>query len=165
MKITRIILGELQTNCYILTINDKCIIIDPAAEYDKIQKELRNKKVVGIIITHSHFDHIGALNKFDKNLIFDKNNLEEKEYSIDKFNFEIIYTPGHKEDCISIYFKKENIMFTGDFIFKGAIGRTDLPGGDYNEMLNSLKKIKKYNKDIKVYPGHGEYTYLYNEID
>ena len=56
-------------------------------------------------------------------------------------------------------------MFTGDFIFKSAIGRTDLPGGNYKEMLNSLRKIKKYNKNIKVYPGHGDFTYLYNEFD
>ena len=85
--------------------------------------------------------------------------------NIDDFNCEIIYTPGHKEDSISIYFKEQNIMFTGDFIFKSAIGRTDLPGGDYNEMLKSLTKLKKYDKNIKIYPGHGDITYLRNEID
>lgn len=165
MKIERVIVGDLETNCYILSINDECLIIDPGDEYTKIKKIIGNKKIVGVIVTHYHFDHIGALNNFDKNLILDINNLEDKEHNICNFNFEIIYTPGHKEDAISIYFKKENVMFTGDFIFKSAIGRTDLPGGNYKEMLNSLEKIKKYSKNIKIYPGHGDVTYLCDEID
>ena len=120
---------------------------------------------MGVIITHYHFDHIGALNYFDKSLILDKSNLEEKQYNICNFNFEVIYTPGHKEDSISIYFIKEKIMFTGDFIFKGTIGRMDLEGGNPLEMKNSLEKIKKYDKNIKIYPGHGYETLLKNEID
>lgn len=164
MKIEKVVVGSLETNCYILSINNKCLVIDPGDEYNKIKEIISNKKVVGVIVTHYHFDHIGALDRFDKNLILDKNNLEEREYNIDDFNFKIIYTPGHKEDLISIYFKKENIMFAGDFIFKSAIGRTDLPGGDYKEMLSSLNKIKKYDKNIKIYPGHGDITYLGDEI-
>lgn len=165
MKIDRLIVGPLKTNCYILSIKNKCMIIDPGDEYNKIKKVIGNKKIVGIIVTHYHFDHIGALNYFDKNLILDINNLEEKEYYIEDFNFQIIYTPGHKEDLITIYFKKENLMFTGDFIFKGAIGRTDLEGGNPLKMKDSLNKMKKYNKNIVVYPGHGDITKLGNELD
>lgn len=165
MKIDRVIVGELETNCYILSIKDKCIVIDPGDEYNKIKKCIGNKEVIGVIITHYHFDHIGALNNFDKNLIYDINNLEEKENKIGNFNFEVIYTPGHKEDSITIYFRKEKVMFTGDFIFKDGIGRIDLPGGNYKDMLNSLEKIKRYDKDIIIYPGHGDKTILYNEID
>ena len=165
MKIDRVIVGELETNCYILSIEDKCIIIDPGDEYDKIKKFIGNKEIIGVIITHYHFDHIGALNNFDKNLIYNINNLTEEENKIGDFNFEVIYTPGHKEDSITIYFKKEKVMFTGDFIFKDGIGRIDLPGGNYKDMLNSLEKIKKYDKDIIVYTGHGDKTILYNEID
>lgn len=165
MKIDRVIVGELETNCYILSIKNKCIVIDPGDEYDKIKKCIGNKEVIAVIITHYHFDHIGALNNFNKNLIYDINNLEEKENKIGNFNFEVIYTPGHKEDSITIYFKEEKVMFTGDFIFKDGIGRIDLPGGNYKDMLNSLEKIKKYDKDIIVYPGHGDKTILYNEID
>ena len=55
-------------------------------------------------------------------------------------------------------------MFTGDFIFKGTIGRMDLPGGSEKDMMKSLEKIKNYDKNIKIYPGHGEYTYLSNII-
>lgn len=165
MKIDRVIVRDLETNCYILSIDNKCLVIDPGDEYNKINEVISDKKVVGVIITHYHFDHIGSLNYFDKKLILDKKNLDEKDYNIDGFKFEIIYTPGHKEDSITIYFKEYKIMFTGDFIFKGTIGRTDLPGGNYKDMLISLNKMKKYNKDIIIYPGHGEKTYLGDEID
>lgn len=160
MKINKVIVGPLKTNCYILSLDDKCLVIDPGDEYEKIKKEIGEKQVVGVIVTHHHFDHIGALNYFNKDLIFDKSNLEEKKYNISGFNFEVIYTPGHKEDSITIFFEKENIMFTGDFIFKDSIGRIDLPGGNYLDMINSLSKIKKYDKTIKIYPGHGEDTDL-----
>lgn len=164
MKINKVVVGPLKTNCYVLEENNKCLVIDPGDEYNKIKKVIDDKVVVGVIITHYHFDHIGALNYFDKSLILDKNNLEEKEYNIDNFKFEVIYTPGHKEDSITIYFKDSKVMFTGDFIFKNGIGRIDLPGGNYSDMINSLNKMKKYDKDIMVYPGHGDKTYLREEI-
>lgn len=164
MEITKVVVGNLDTNCYILSKNNKCIVIDPGDDYDKIEKAIGSKEVIAVIITHYHFDHVGALKYFSKDLVFDRNNLEEKERNISDFCFEIIYTPGHKEDAITIYFKEENVMFTGDFIFKGAIGRIDLPGGSYNDMLKSLEKISKYNKNIEIYPGHGDKTYLINEL-
>lgn len=163
MEINKVIVGPLETNCYILVKDNKCLVIDPGDEYNKIKEVIGNKCIVGVIITHYHFDHIGALNYFDESLVLDKNNLEEKEYNINNFNFEVIYTPGHRDDCITIYFQKEKVMFTGDFIFKNGIGRTDLEGGNTFDMMNSLKKISKYSKDIKVYPGHGESTYLFEE--
>ena len=164
MKIDKVVVGPLETNCYIITLNNKCLVIDPGDEYDKIKKVIGNKEVIGVIITHYHFDHIGALNYFDKSLVLDKSNLDEKEYNIDKFKFNVIYNPGHKEDAITIYFKEEKIMFTGDFIFKDAIGRTDLDGGNYFDMLDSLEKIKKYDKDIVIYPGHGNISKLGIEL-
>lgn len=164
MKIDRVVVGNLETNCYILSINDKCLVIDPGDEYNKIKEVIGNKNILGVIITHYHFDHVGVLDYFDKNLILDKSNLEERQYKISDFNFEVIYTPGHSIDSITIYFKKEKIMFTGDFIFKNAIGRTDLPSGNILDMLNSLNKIKEYDKDIIIYPGHGTTTILKDEI-
>lgn len=165
MKINRIVVGNLETNCYVLEKNGKCLVIDPGDEYNKIKDVINSNEVIGVIITHYHFDHIGALKCFNKNKIFDKHNLLEKEYHIEDYIFEVIYTPGHKEDSITIYFEQENIMFTGDFLFKGTIGRTDLPGGNYSDMLNSLEKISKYNKNILIYPGHGDFTYLKDEFD
>ena len=164
MEINKVIVGDLETNCYILIKDNKCLVIDPGDEYNKIKEVIGSNEVVGVIITHHHFDHIGALDKFNKDLILDKNNLEEKDYNIDNFKLEAIYTPGHKEDCITIYFKEENIMFTGDFLFKDAIGRIDLPGGNHRDMFNSLNKIKEYDKNIKIYPGHGDSTYLKDEL-
>lgn len=158
MRIDRVVVGPLQTNCYILSMGNDCVVIDPGDEYDKIKRVINNKNVLGCIITHYHFDHIGAIKYFDN--IYDINNLEEGINNIGPFIFEVIYTKGHKEDCISIYFKKQNIMFVGDFIFKDSIGRTDLEGGNFNLMLNSIKKIKKYSDNIILYPGHGKETNL-----
>lgn len=160
MKIDRLVLGSLLNNCYILSLEDECIVIDPSCDYEKIKEKINNKILKGVLVTHNHFDHIGALNNFPSNLIYDKNNLDEKEIKLGKFKFEVIYTPGHKEDSITFYFKKEKVMFTGDFIFKDTIGRIDLPGGSIFDMIKSLEKMKEYDDDIKIYPGHGEYTYL-----
>lgn len=165
MQINKVIVGPLETNCYILSIDNKCLVIDPGDEIDKIKEVIGNKEVIGVIITHYHFDHIGALKYFNKDLVLNKSNLEEKEYDIEGFKFEVIFTPGHKEDCITIYFKENKVMFTGDFIFKNDIGRTDLEGGDMSLMLESLDKMKKYDKDIIIYPGHGDKTNLGVELN
>ena len=85
--------------------------------------------------------------------------------SIGPFNFNVIKTPGHKEDAISFYFKKEKMLFSGDFLFYETVGRCDLPGGSIEDMQRSIDKIKKYPHDIKVYPGHGISTTLEHEIE
>lgn len=162
MTIDRLVLGSLQTNCYVLTLNNSCIVIDPADNYTKIKEIIKDKKVLGALITHHHFDHVGAIKYFDN--IYDINNLKEGINKIDEFIFEIIYTPGHTKDSISIYFKEENIMFTGDFLFKNGIGRTDL-GGNIIDMKNSLKRVSKYNKNIVIYPGHGDKSILGIELN
>lgn len=168
MKIDIVKVGSLECNCYILDIDGYVLVIDPGDDYDKIIDVIGDRLVVGAIITHYHFDHIGALDKLVSKYgvtIYDKSNMNEGENKIDKFNFEVIYTPGHKEDAITIYFRKDKLMFCGDFIFRDSIGRCDLPGGNMNEMRNSIKKIKKYDKDITIYPGHGDKTTLLYEIN
>ena len=168
MNIEKVIVGELNTNCYILSINNKVLVIDPGDEFKKIDKIINNRKVLGIIITHYHFDHIGALKEIKEKYnvkIYDRYNLHEGINNIDDFIFEVIYTPGHKDDEITIYFRKEKIMFCGDFIFKNSIGRCDLSGGNILDMMDSINKIKKYDKDIIIYPGHGEKTTLGYEIN
>lgn len=161
MKIINLKLGSLETNCYILIQDNECIIIDPAAEFLRINLETKNLEIKAILITHYHHDHVGALNKFSNYPIFDFKNKEGK-YSIGKFNFEIIETKGHKDDCVSFLFEKT--MFTGDFLFKGTIGRTDFFDSNHLDMLKSLEKIKKYDKDIKIYPGHGDESTLEYEF-
>ena len=134
MEVKKIVTGYLDENCYL-----------------------------GVLITHSHFDHIGALRNFltKRSIkIFKRSNLEEKEYEIGNFKFTCIHTPGHSKDSVTFYFKEDKCMFIGDFIFKESIGRTDLPGGSESEMSDSIKKILEYDDDITLYPGHDEITTL-----
>lgn len=165
MQIEIVKTGYLEENCYILSKNNNVLVIDPGDDFYKIKNKINNKNVLAILITHYHFDHIGALDEMIKEYnpkIIDyksENNIE-----IDNFKFEIIDTKGHKDDAVSYYFKDENIMFVGDFVFKECIGRCDLPGGNIIEMKKSLNKIKKYDKNIILYPGHGPSTTLENEL-
>ena len=167
MNIERIIVGDLQTNCYIIEKDNKVLVIDPGDEFLKIKKQINNREVLGVIITHYHYDHIGALdliiNEY-KVKVYDNNNLDEGINKIGPFTFEMLKTPGHKEDLISIYFKEEKVMFVGDFIFKGTIGRTDLEGSNPDDMQKSIMKIKKYPLDTIIYPGHGVKTTLEYEV-
>ena len=163
MNIEIVVVGILNTNCYILSKNNHVLIIDPGDEYEKISKTINGRTIDGIIVTHNHFDHIGCLDKYDKNLIHDYNNLKEGINKIGEFEFEIIYTPGHKEDSISIYFDEIKSLFSGDFIFYESIGRTDLGGGDNHLMKESIKKIKRFNDEVVIYPGHGGKTTFKHE--
>lgn len=158
MKITQIPVGPLQANCYVLEKDNQIIIIDPGDEFEKISNIIQNKNIVKILITHYHPDHIGVLDQFDPTLIL--KDPQEKQYTFNPFTFEVIFTKGHTEDSVTYFFRQDNAMFTGDFLFKGTIGRTDLPGGDVQKMKKSINKIKKYSDDIKIYPGHGATTSL-----
>lgn len=168
MKVKRVVVGDLKTNCYIINNCGHVLVIDPGSDSKRIMKEIGNNLVDGVIITHHHFDHIGALDDILSKYkcgMYDKNNLDEGNNKIGEFNFQIIYTPGHKEDLITVYFKEIKTMFVGDFIFKDDIGRCDLPGGNISDMVKSIDKIKKYPKDVLIYPGHGENTTLGYEIN
>lgn len=156
MTIKTLILGDLDTNCYILEKDGKQLIIDPSANFEFIKQHLTN--LVGILITHYHFDHIGALEDVKNNYnvpIFNFETLGINE--VEGFEFETIEVKGHHETCVM--FKFNNDMFVGDFIFENGIGRTDLETGDYNQMLLSLEKMKQY-KNVTIYSGHGNSFYL-----
>ena len=162
MKIDIVRVGYLSENCYIVSNGDTCLVIDPGDESEKIIESIGNKKVLGILITHHHFDHVGALddikNKYNAP-VYDINNLKEGIKQIENFTFKVIYNPGHTDDSISFYFEEDNIMFVGDFVFRESIGRCDL-GGSIPLMKQSINKLKEYSKDITLYPGHGEATTL-----
>ena len=163
METEKIVTGLLDENCYVLKKNGTCLVVDPGDDYHKIKDVVGDDKVLAVLLTHSHFDHIGALRNFLTKRsvkIFKKSNVEEKEYQIGDFSFQVIYTPGHSKDSISFYFKEEKLMFVGDFVFKESIGRCDLPGGSEEEMQESLSKIKGYPVDVTLYPGHGDATTL-----
>lgn len=159
MEINCVKVGYLETNCYILNKNNSTIVIDPGDDYELITPYIKNLKA--ILITHSHPDHIGALDDFKKNYdvpIYDFYNLKEGVNKIDEFEFYVLKTPGHREDSLTYIFDK--VMFTGDFVFKGSIGRTDLETGNMIEMIASIKKIKEYDDSYIIYPGHGDKTTL-----
>lgn len=168
MNIEILKVGELETNCYLIHKDGKCLIIDPGADENFIVSRIRkqNLEVKAILITHNHEDHNGCAKKLSSMYavdIYDYNNLFEQEHFIDPFNFYVIYTKGHTDDSISYFFYDYNVMFTGDFLFKESIGRTDFINSSYEDMLESLNKIKLYADDIKIYPGHGDETTFRHE--
>lgn len=167
MEIKTVVTGSLDENCYVLIKNNTCLVVDPGDDYNKIKEVVADNKVLGVLITHSHFDHVGALRNFLTKRsvkIFKRSNLEEKEYNLGDFTFNCLYTPGHSKDSVTFYFEKDYAMFIGDFIFKDSIGRTDLPGGSPDEMQQSIGLIKKYDSEIVLYPGHGDKTTLKEEF-
>lgn len=163
MQVSYIKVGYLKCNCYLLEKDNKCLLIDPGDDFDKIKEFISGKNIVGILLTHSHFDHVASVDDLVEEYgyrINDLNNLVEGENKIDDFSFEVIKTFGHTMDSITYYFREEKMMFTGDFLFRGTIGRCDLVESNYDYMLDSIEKIKNYDDDIVIYPGHGIKTKL-----
>ncbi|MDD4089456.1 MAG: MBL fold metallo-hydrolase [Tissierellia bacterium] len=181
--------GIYGANCYIAGSEKtkEAAIIDPGADFNKIDKKLNELGLIPkiIILTHYHGDHIGAVKEFtDKynlktyihkedaeslnnsnmNLtktmfgkgVSIKADVELKDgdqIDLGELKFQIIHTPGHTKGGICI--KVGNIMMTGDTLFNSSIGRTDLPGGSFEEIITSIKeKIFKYDDDTAIYPGH-----------
>ena len=166
LNITSCVVGDLGCNCYLISKGNYALLVDPGDDFDKIVELIGDKNLVGILITHGHFDHVGALDEVVSKYnvpVYRYSNLDEGEVKIDKFKLEVIYTPGHLMDCVTYYFREDAIMFTGDFLFYDTIGRCDLVGSDYNEMKISINKIKNYADDIVIYPGHGKSTSLWRE--
>ncbi|GAB4218898.1 MAG: MBL fold metallo-hydrolase [Candidatus Microgenomates bacterium] len=200
MKIIRYSLGELQANCYFLIENNNLLIIDPADETSFILEEIQRQrlKLVGMLATHGHFDHIMAAGEIQKSfnvplfinkkdqflvdrleetakhflscqpIIFKPRNIEyfdpnKKTFRIPSFTLHIIFSPGHTPGSVCFYFEKEKIIFTGDTLFKSAIGRYDFSYSKEQDLKNSLKKILNLPDEAIVYPGHGEETVIKNE--
>ena len=166
MKIDKIKVGELKTNCYLIDKDNESLIIDPGDDYDKIKEFIKDKNLIGILLTHNHFDHTGCINNLIKDYsisLYDNNSLNEGINHISTFTLEVIKTYGHTMDSLTFYFEDDKVMFTGDFLFYDTIGRCDLEGSNIEEMKKSINKIKKYDDDITIYPGHGKYTTLGRE--
>lgn len=165
MQIDKIVTGILEENCYVLHQNHTCLLIDPGSDFKKIKEKIGNDKILGVFVTHVHFDHIGALRDFlnenHRLKVFKKSNLADGQVmTIGDFTLQAIYTPGHSSDSVSYYFESDNCMFTGDFIFKDTVGRCDLPTGSEEAMDISLKRLSVYPNSLALYPGHGDETTL-----
>lgn len=190
--IKRLVVGPLQENCYIVGNGKSCVIIDPGDEADHIINEVENEhlEVKGILVTHGHFDHIGAVNElksyyhaevyatkdtsdmmlnWDENLsvmiggekyIVDDVKIIKDTIEVDGLSFQVYETPGHAKGSCLYYYASENALFTGDTLFRGGCGRIDFPTGSQTAMMQSLRKIKQLTFDADVYPGHGPQSKL-----
>jgi len=192
MFLKRIIVGTLETNCYLVSCKKtkKTAVIDPGGE-DEVELILnflqKNKFDLEYVInTHGHIDHIAGnkllkakteasllIHRLDADMLINSNKnfssfmgkeicsppadklLEEgDEISLGILKLKIIHTPGHTPGGISLIL--DNIVFTGDTLFAGGIGRTDLSGGSYQDLIKSIKeKLLILGDDKIIYPGHG----------
>jgi len=185
--------GPLETNCILIADNEtkEACIVDPGDEPEIIISELADEdwKADKIIITHGHYDHIGALpeiakktgaeifiNEKDEPLLRDSkenfsaflgldysfdgsvtNISEASKLFIGNISLSVIEIPGHTQGSIGLV--GDGFVIVGDTLFEGGIGRTDLPGGSSEQLLNSIRsRIFCLPDDTIVYPGHGPET-------
>lgn len=199
MHVQSFALGPIDTNCYIINKNDECLIIDPSGEAPVIKNYINEQKLTpqAILLTHAHFDHIGAVDEIRKEYAIDvyiheneaewlvnpKLNrsyyalggegistsrpdklVEEGTYTIGSFTFETIHTPGHSPGSMTYIFKDESFIVSGDVLFHQGIGRTDLPGGSIEQLIDSITNgLYSLPDDFTVYPGHGVPTTIAQE--
>lgn len=196
MKIKTFVLGVMQTNCYIVSNDENhCMIIDPGAQGKKVAKYLEENELVldAILLTHGHFDHIGAVDylydKYHCPIYIHHEDIEmltnsrlnlsylEKPFSlsapvtpasehmeISGFKICWFHLPGHCPGASMIYLEDENVIFSGDVLFNGSIGRFDFPNSSKYDTLTSIEKIKTFNFDATLYPGHGPSSTLKSEL-
>ena len=169
-------IGPMQNFVYLIgdEITKEAVVIDAGWDIDEVI-EAANKeklKITKIILTHYHYDHVQRVNelidktnaeiyfheneeKFLKTAITNNKAIKLKNndiINVGKLKIKIIHTPGHTPGSICLL--AENKLLTGDTLFVGAIGRTDLPGGDALKLFESLQKLKKLDDKTEVYPGH-----------
>ena len=183
MQVLVMPVGAYQTNCYMVWgAGDKCVLIDPgyeaAALLEQVQKN--GKTLEAVLLTHGHFDHVGAVRDIvaetdcdvyicDKELALPETFTAGKLYYTHTYGegdavtaagltFKVLHTPGHTPGSVCLLC--EHAMFAGDTLFAGSCGRTDLPGGDWATIHESLRRLTKLGKDYRVFPGHGEATTL-----
>lgn len=192
-EIKTYVLGAVQVNTYLLWNDNHVLIIDPGSRSPRLQEAIdeRNGIVDGVVLTHAHFDHIAGvdtlikkyhcdlyMNDLDVPLLTDPRLnfslgqdvvVEAKpkilmpgEHTIGAFTFTFIDAPGHSEGCSMLLWEQN--LFSGDVLFQGSIGRTDLATSSNSKMAQSLRNIKTMNPDYVVYPGHGPKTTLKEEL-
>ena len=195
VTIHTLVLGAYQTNCYIVhdDSSKSCAVIDPGYEPEKILATLEalGLTVDAVLLTHGHFDHVGAVEalvgRTGCKLWMKEADYTQKPSPIASFFypihdcdftevcfceegeqihaggliFTVLETPGHTWG--SVCYRCEDVIFTGDTLFAGACGRTDLPGGDGQWLRRSLARLAALEEDPTVYPGHGESSSLARE--
>lgn len=194
--------GPLQENAYIIWNDEKqALIVDPGSEGQRIIQIVQNFNVkpLAILLTHAHFDHIGAvddvrdefaipvyIHEKEQDWLDDPNKngsarfplghitarkaehmiTGEQILTIGHFTAKVFETPGHSPGSISFYFENGNVVFSGDTLFQGSIGRTDLPFGNYEQLMNSIHdKLLTLPEHTIVCSGHGPETSIKNEMN
>lgn len=190
MNIKTIPVGQLETNCYVV-VNEEtlaCVVIDPGDESNAIMDYIESNRLrcEAIMLTHGHFDHVGAVNEIleqtgcalyinprDEGYEVGKSGMKFKMPEGGKYyddgdiiveaglEFKVLATPGHTPGSVCLICG--GALFTGDTLFRGSCGRADLPGGSMREEMRSLKKICELEDDYEVYPGHMDSSSLERE--
>lgn len=198
MKIKVFPSGPLSTNAYVVSVATKeAMIIDPALGSEPyLSQYLREEglKPIKILITHSHWDHIGDAAKLKKIYHIpiyihpeDEPNLKEpgsdglpllteieavqtdellfegQKIELGELSFRVIHTPGHSPGGVCFYEENENVLFSGDTLFKNSIGNVSFPTSNSEKMWESLKKLSLLPSNTRVYPGHGKSTTIGQE--
>lgn len=181
--------GPVEANCYFIYNDKNMLLVDPGEDAGKIKEKVAEigRKPVAILLTHTHYDHIGALEDIRQTyqipvyvhpleqewLTDSKGNLsglrpmaeiicqpaeyefEEKRYTLGDMAFEVRHTPGHSQGGVSFVFPEGEFVVTGDALFAGSIGRSDLPTGDMETLLASInEQLFTLPETYTIYPGH-----------
>jgi glyoxylase-like metal-dependent hydrolase (beta-lactamase superfamily II) len=183
--------GPLAENCYIVRRDgsDRALIVDPGDEPDKLLQAVEGLGVTidGILLTHTHFDHVGAVAPVAKATgaevwvpVLEKHVLAnimdfvpysgfgpfeswDAEHTLEGgeklelagFEIDVMFTPGHSPGHVTFSIPDEQVVFSGDVLFQGSVGRTDLPGGDWPTLLASIRSmVDTLPEETAVYPGH-----------
>lgn len=173
MKITRFIVGPIETNCYLLTDNGEAAVVDPGEATQELTEAIKKSgaKLKYVINSHHHYDHTDGDQEIKKmsgaEILIHENEKpylgfaadaylrDNEKIKIGKSELAVLRTPGHSQGSICLI--GENLIFTGDTLFYDGYGRTDLAGGSDEEMEDSLNKLHEIIKPgMTVYPGHGE---------
>ena len=181
MNLKTLALGAYQTNCHILSNGSEAIVIDPGYEPDIILDALEGRELKAILLTHGHFDHVGAVKELvaetgckvyihaaDLSLppmitagqLYYTHTYAEGDTvcPIEGTALHVLHTPGHTPGSVCLLMGNE--MFSGDTLFACSFGRTDLPGGDPRKMMESLRRLASLQGNFFIHPGHGGSTTL-----
>ncbi len=170
--------GPLLVNCFILGDEEtgQGVVIDPGGNVNDISAILKQHvlNLTSIVNTHGHWDHTGGVADLKKlhggrvlihasesrrGFVADGHLAEGDRIPFGRFALDVFETPGHTSGGLSFHLPEQKMVFVGDLLFAGSIGRTDLPGGSFEVLIRSVKeKIFPLGDETRVMPGHGPMT-------